>query len=333
MAELWQTELMRLGIVGAGGMGNVHARHGRNIPSVETSLFDLQPEKASTVADRWQVGTKDSFDELLAWADIVDLCVPTPLHCDLGLRVLAAGKALFVEKPIAGSLEDGLKLIRAAEAANVPLMPGHVVRFFPEFAKGHEMVASGQLGTPAAARLRRGGGMPKGEHLWFSDHKQSGGVLLDLAIHDFDWLRWTLGEVREVMANSLGAKAGSGPDYALTTLQFDSGAVAHVEATWMDPGGFRVAYEVCGTAGMIEYDSRNVQTLRTTLDGSAPAFEAPLGAFDDPYYKELSGFVEAVKTGSTPPITGYDGLMALSIALAAMESAATVKPVAPARSL
>lgn len=322
---------MRIGIVGAGGMGNVHARHHRNIPGVEPAVFDIDPERRKALAERWKVSEKGSFEETLKWADAIDLCIPTPLHLELGMKVIAAGKALFVEKPIAGTVEDAATLVSAAQKAGVPLMPGHVVRFFPEFKKAHEVIESGEIGNPAAARTRRGGGMPKGAGLWFSDHSKSGGVLLDLAIHDFDWLRWTLGEVKSVFSKSLSSLRGEGPDYALTTLQFDSGAVAHVEATWMDPSGFRVTFEVCGSGGMIEYDSRLTPSLKTSLDGSPTVNEAPLAPTDDPYYNQLSGFVAAVQGGKEPPVTGFDGLMAVSIATAAIESAQTGKIVSPAR--
>lgn len=322
---------MRIGIVGAGGMGNVHARHHRNIPGVEPAVFDVDPERRKTLAERWKIAEKDSFEETLKWADAIDLCVPTPLHLELGLKVIAEGKALLVEKPIAGSVEDAAQLVAAAQKANVPLMPGHVVRFFPEFKKAHDVVENGEIGNPAAARTRRGGGMPKGAGLWFSDHSKSGGVLLDLAIHDFDWLRWTLGEVKSVFSKSLGAIRGEGPDYALTTLQFDSGAIAHVEATWMDPSGFRVTLEVCGSGGMIEYDSRLTPSLRTSIDGSPTVNEAPLNPTDDPYYNQLTGFVTAIREGKEPPVTGFDGLMAVSIATAAIESAKTGEVVSPAR--
>jgi len=322
---------MRIGIVGAGGMGNVHARHHRNISGVEPAVFDVDAERRKALAERWSIAEKASLEETLKWADAIDLCVPTPFHLELGLKVVAEGKALLVEKPIAGSVEDASKLVSAAQKANVPLMPGHVVRFFPEFKKAHEVVESGAIGDPAAARSRRGGGMPKGAGLWFSDHSKSGGVLLDLAIHDFDWLRWTLGEVKSVFAKSLGAIRGEGPDYALTTLQFDSGAIAHVEATWMDPSGFRVTFEVCGSGGMIEYDSRYTPSLRTSIDGTPTANEAPLNPVDDPYYNQLHALVTAVKEGKEPPVTGFDGLMAVSIATAAIESAKTGKVVSPAR--
>ena len=218
-------------------------------------------------------------------------------------------------------------------------MPGQVVRYFPEFRKGHALVRDGKVGKPAAAHTRRGGLAPRGgAGDWFMDHARSGGVLLDLAIHDFDWLRWTLGEVTSVYSRSVGAQTGSGADYALTTLAFDDGAVAQVEATWMDPSGFRTTFEVCGSEGMIEYDSRNTPTLRTHIGPpkeGQPARrggnEAPLLPSDDPYYHQLKGFLDAVRTGTPPPVTGFDGLMAVSIGLAAIESAKTGHAIRPAR--
>ncbi|HTQ11254.1 MAG TPA: Gfo/Idh/MocA family oxidoreductase, partial [Fimbriimonadaceae bacterium] len=155
--------------------------------------------------------------------------------------------------------------------------------------------------------------------------------LIDLGVHDFDWLRWTLGEVKHLYSRSVGAKTGQGLDYALTTLTFDSGCVAHAETTWMDPGGSRATYEVCGDKGMIQFDTRNAATLRTTISGKGMAAEAPLAGTDDPYYSQLRTFVDAVTKSETPPVTGHDALMALAIALAARESAQTDKVVAPAR--
>lgn len=162
------------------------------------------------------------------------------------------------------------------------------------------------------------------------DHHRSGGVLIDLAIHDFDWLRWTLGEVKHLYSRSLGAKTMQGPDYALTTLTFESGAVAHVETTWMDPSGFRVTFEVAGSGGLIQYDSRDTSILQTHVGGKV-AKESPVAPLDDPYYRELRGFLTAVSDGTPLPVTGYDGLMALSIALAALESAKTDRVVVPTR--
>jgi len=321
---------MKVGILGTGGMGNVHARQYRKMPGIEIGYRDRSPERGDSFAARWGASPCHSADELIAWADVVDICLPTDLHLEYALRAIAAGKPVFLEKPIAGSIEEGLKIVEAAEAAGTCLMVGLVVRYFPEYAMAHRLVKQGAVGKPAAVRTRRGGNAPKGYNEWFMDHSRSGGVLIDLAIHDFDWLRWTLGEVTQLYSRSVAATVGQGPDYALTTLTFENGAVAHVESTWMDPDGFRTTYEVAGSEGMIEFDSRNSASVRTHKAG-AHKLESPLNSEDDPYYKELSAFLDCVKNGTPPPITGRDGLAALSLSLAALESARTGKVVRPAK--
>ena len=322
---------MRVGILGAGGMGKVHGRQYRKMPDVELQFFDPMTDRAEAFTALYDCSCAESVETLIKWADVVDVCLPSDMHHEFALKGIANGKAIFVEKPLAKSLEQGTEMIEAARKANVPLMTGQVVRFFAEFAEGHRLVMDGHIGNPAAARTRRGGLAPRGGlGDWFMDHHRSGGVMIDLAVHDFDWLRWTLGEVKTVFSQSLGAKTMQGPDYALTIMTHESGAVSHVEATWMDPSGFRTAYEVCGSEGMIQYDSRQMASLKTTT-GPASVFESPLFPTDDPYFRQLSGFLDAVRDNRRPPVTGEDGWMALSIALAALESAKTGKPISPAR--
>ncbi len=324
---------MKVGILGVGGMGNVHARQYAKMPDVELTAFDVNTEKLESYCKNWSLKPAASKEELLKSSDIVDICLPTDLHLELGLEAIACAKALFMEKPMASSVAECAKLIEAAEKANVPFMPGQVVRFFPEFKAARKIVVDGGIGKPAAARTRRGGKAPAGEGGWFKDFARSGGILLDLAVHDFDWLRWTLGEVSLVYSVSAAHhRELPGVDYALTTLSFDSGAVAHVEASWMDPAGGRVTFEVCGSEGMLEYDSRIALSLRTST-ASGSVTESPLSPTDDPYYQQLRSFVDAVKNNTPPLVTGFDGLMAVSIAEAAIESSKTALAIKPARQI
>ena len=320
--------MVKVGVLGAGGMGNVHARQYRKMPDVDIVFYDPLPEKSEAYARQWSAAPMESMEAVISACDIVDVCLPTDMHVEAGLKAISAGRALLIEKPLAGSMADCRKLIEAADAARVPLMPGHVVRYFADFATGHRLVKQGAVGTPAAVRTRRGGIAPMGSRGWFQDHHRSGGVLLDLAVHDFDWLRWTIGEVQSVYSKSVGIQAGSGPDYALTTLTFENGAIGHCETTWMDPGGFRTTFEVAGSKGLIQHDSRQNAALRTTLDGKT-FVDGAISATDDPYYLELRGFVDAVQKGLPVPIDPVDGAMAVSVALAAIESAKTGRMVAP----
>jgi predicted dehydrogenase len=319
---------MRVGILGTGHMGNTHARQYRKMPGVKIGYHDRHPERGESFRERWDAECCKSSDELIGWADIIDICLPTDLHVEYSLKAIAAGKAVFLEKPIARSMRDGRKIVEAADKAGVPLMVGQVVRYFPEYAKARDVVLSGGIGKPGAARMRRGGPAPSGLNYWFQDLERSGGVLLDLVIHDFDWLRWTLGEVKHLYSRSLAATRHTGTDYALTTLTFENGCIAHVEGTWMDPGGFRTTFEVAGSEGMIEYDSRTSPPLRISKAGPAASDSAHAAVFD-PYYLELKSFIDALQSGTPPPVTGEDALHALAISLAAIESARTDRLVGP----
>lgn len=324
--------MVRVGVVGLGGMGSLHSAKLAQMEGVELFGFDRHPERVQAFAHRTGGTGCPSFESLLEAVDVVDICLPTDLHLEHGLKAIAAGRAVLMEKPMALTVEDCATLIEAADQAGVPLMPAQVVRYFPEYRLAHDLIAEGKLGTLATLRLRRGGTAPKGSDDWFMDVERSGGVLLDLAIHDFDWMRWTAGEVRSVYARSARISGlTQSADYALATLQFDSGALGHVEATWKDPSGFRTTLEACGSDGMLEHDSRANAALRWSLADGTSTSEGSLAPTDDPYYREIRAFLDAVASGDPPPVSGYDGLMAVSIARASMESAWTERAVTPSR--
>ena len=194
---------MKVGILGTGGMGNVHARHYGNMPGVELFAWDRDADKLGAFSKHHGALKATSYEDLLSQVDLVDICLPTPLHLEFVLQSIEAGRATLVEKPMARRLSECQQMINAAHKMGVTLGVGHVVRFFPEHRKIHEMVVAGEVGVPASCRMRRGGRCPIGSEGWFRDPEQSGGVILDLAIHDYDWLRWTFGEVKQVYAKSV----------------------------------------------------------------------------------------------------------------------------------
>lgn len=322
---------MRVGIVGAGGMGRTHARHYVRIPNVSLAVFDVQRNAAEQLKAQVAASVEiaDDLDELLSSVDAVDICLPTHLHKEVALKALAAGLPTLCEKPLARTLDECEKMVEASYRYNTLLMPAQVVRFFPEFEAAHRIVKEGRLGAISSIRTRRGGWQPKGAGEWFRNPDLSGGVLLDLAVHDFDWILWTFGPIRRVFSQALTWSNVGALDYALTTLTLENGAVAHVEATWADPGGFRVTFEVAGTGGLLEFDSRQKATLRTaTADGMRA--EANLAPLDDPYFKQLQAFLRAASGDAIPPIKAEEGMAAVAIAIAAMESARSGRPIAPA---
>ncbi len=325
----------RVALIGAGNIGEVHARQWALLPDAEVvGVLDPRTEAAA------RLGTAYSdWETLLAEAepDIVDICVPTPLHRGYVERAAAVGLAIFVEKPLGRTLADCDAIVAAVERAGVAAGVGHVVRFFPEYAEAKRLVDAGAVGAPAAVRTARMGSFPSitGRPNWYADPAQSGGVALDLILHDFDWLRWTFGPVSRVFAQGLwGRQEYVGTlDYALVTLRFESGAVGHVTGSWAHPGGFRTTLEVAGDGGLIEHDSAQTAPLVSSLRqagnaGGGVAFpESPMAPTDDPYYKELAAFVSALQANAPMPVTVYEGREAVRIGLAALESMGSGKVV------
>lgn len=303
----------RVAIIGAGTMGREHARQWASIPDAEV---------VGVLAESGESG----WDALLRQTrpDIVDVCVPTAGHREYVERAASAGKAIFVETPLARTLADCDAMAAAVERAGVPCMAGHVARFSPEYAGAKRLVDAGGVGAPAAIRTARLGAMPHGanEPNWYADFGQSGGVALDWMVHDFDWLRWTFGPVERVFAKGR-------IDYALATLRFESGAIAHVTGSWAHPSGFRATFEIAGDGGIVEYDSAQSAPLTIARkDGMAVNIaDCQFAPQDNPYFLQLQAFVQALRESIPPPVTVQDAYEATRIALAALESIETGKVV------
>lgn len=322
----------RVALLGAGKLGRTHARHWAAIPDAEiVGVYDIHSDLAEGVG----VGEVfPDFDTLLQQArpDIVDICTPTPSHREYIEKAAQAGKAIFVEKPLARTEEDCDAIVAAVEKAGVPLMAGHVVRYFPAYQEAKRIVDAGGVGAVAAVRAERLAGFPVRSHAqtWYADPQQSGGVVLDAMLHDFDWLRWCFGPIQRVFAQGLYNRPEYAGvlDYALVTLRFKSGAVAHVTGSWAHAGSLRSSFEIAGDAGLIEYDSAQTATLtRSRRQPPTAATESPLAPNDDPYYLELRAFIDSLDSKSPPPVTVQDARQAVRIALAALQSIETGKAV------
>ncbi len=334
--------MFRVALVGAGGMAGMHASCYKQIANAELAgVLDIRPDAAQELALRHGVKAFTDFGAMLTELrpDVVDVCCPTPWHadyvCQAAQRAGELGiRGIVTEKPMARTLADCDRMAEACERAGVPLFVAQVVRFFPEFVAANRAVREGAVGQPAAIRTRRGGAMPHAWNDWYGKFDLSGGCVLDLMIHDFDWLRWTFGEVERVFAKGTGASRLPDLDYALVTLRFRSGAIGHVEGTWADPSGFRVALEIAGDAGLLEYNFNQptnapLRSALTTTGGEARAGvavpESPTSV--NPYQAELAHFLDCLETGATPDILPADGRAAVQIALAALESIATGQPI------
>ncbi len=312
-------QLARISVAGAaGGAGGF--------------LHDADPARAAALAAQYGGQAFASLDAALETCDLVDICTPPSEHASATIAAAHAGKHVICEKPIARHLADARAMVAACEAAGVRLFVAHVVRFFPEFARAKAVLDSGALGRLGVVRSVRGGA-PPGHSGWFTDIEQSGGVTLDVAIHDIDYMRWLCGDVVRVFARGLTFRSLT-VDHTLTTLRFASGAIGHIEASWAFPAGnFRTSIELAGTEGLLSHDSDQARPLEVQYHaGAAPASPPNLGSpaslgTRTPTFLSLSHFLDALDSGSTFLVTPDDALAALRVALAAIESLRTGRPV------
>jgi predicted dehydrogenase len=319
---------LRVGMVGAGGIAGAH------LPAwlaagaqVSVYALDGAPDLVARIGSGTAVA---SFDELLAAADVIDVCTPTPLHREYIEAAAAAGKHVFSEKPLGRTSADARAAIDACTAAGVQLYPGHVVRFFSEYETMHREVAAGTLGEIAVQRFTRTGTRP--EKSWYHDDQQSGGIILDQMIHDLDFARWNAGEVSTAFARL--SKNGEGRDSvtnAQVVLTHAGGTISYVGGTWAAPGTtFRTTFEIAGTLGFLRHDSTQYQPV--VIDGGV-ADESGTGLLPtmhgvSPFAVEIGEYARAFAGGPTPRVSAEDGYAAILIAEAAIASLETGQPVA-----
>ncbi|RPJ20124.1 MAG: gfo/Idh/MocA family oxidoreductase [Chloroflexi bacterium] len=327
---------MKLGIVGAGFMGTTHAAGWADTPATIVGFTAETPQEANALAKHYATNIYSSLDEMLPDVDAVDICSPTHLHYEMALKAAAAGKHIVCEKPLARTTRQANEIVMACKKAGVQLLVAHVVRFFPEYALARAAVMEGQIGIPGVLRLHRGSYRPKKPAgNWFLDEVKSGGILMDLMIHDYDYARWVAGEVESVSARRVTQLHPDAPvDYGLVILGHRSGALSHIAGAWSyPPPTFRTHLEIAGDRGLIEFDSDGtapIQNLILRTAGSAGAPDVALPSSpvsESPYTTQIKEFYRALADGTTARVNATDGLVAVQIAEAALESAHTGQPV------
>ncbi len=329
---------MRVGIVGAGAIARVHATQLLKLPCTLAGCFDRHPDRAEAFCAHFGGRVYTSLHELLANIDLVLVCTHTDSHKEVVMAAAKARVAIICEKPIARHLRDAEEMAAACEATDTPLFVAHVVRFFPAYARAKATIDTGAIGTPGVIRTMRAGSYPKdGSEFsapFYNDFARSGGVALDLAIHDIDYHRWVAGEVERVFARGLTFSATSNADHAYLLLRFRSGAIGHIDANWALPLGlFRTRLEIAGDLGLIEWDSFQTAPLFAAFsDPNHPgqvrqSSVSPLAEADEPYYAQLAHVLACLEQKKPFLVTPHDAVMALKVALAALESMRTGQPV------
>ena len=314
--------LLRVGVVGVGVMGQNHARVFADVAGVRlVGVADPDRKQRNFVSGALGcAGHSDVEGLLAAGVDAVTIAAPTHLHRDLALTCIAHGVHVLVEKPIASSVEEGNAIIGAARRAGLTLMVGHVERFNPAVDAIKEAIRHEDILSIAITRVGP-----------FPPRMSNVGVVIDLAVHDIDLIRWfTDSEIVEVQPQLSNAVAER-EDIALLQFRTASGVLAHINTNWLTP--FKARSVTVATRN--KYITGDLLTRQVTEcfgfqpDGSYSMRHLSVG-HAEPLRAELQAFVDAVRSGGKPAVTGEEGVAALEIAIRCLQDKAQPS-VAPRR--
>jgi predicted dehydrogenase len=324
-AAAQNTAPLVVALIGAGAISLVHAPAWK---AIGAEVLVYSEAGGPELAERFGLEAVDTLEEALRRADCVDIVTPTSTHRALALAAIDAGKNIVCEKPLTLTASDSRVVYEAAKKANVHVYPAHVVRFTAPYVAAHRAVAAGRIGKVAVARFFRGGSSPA-VGTWFQDQAASGGIIMDLMIHDLDQARWTCGEVETIYAvQSPPTTNNVVPPFvsAHVTLTHAGGAISHIRATWGAVGTpFTTGFSIAGDAGVLRYNSAENTGLTTSLhDAAASGLVIPTSALrESPYLTEIREFAEAFRGGPEPRVSAEDGAIAVYLAEAAYESILT----------
>ena len=330
--------MIKVAVIGAGMMGRNHARVYADLNNVElTGVADIDLRAAQTTARRYNAAAYAHYLRLLdnLKPDAVTIAVPTERHLEVALSVIERGIHLLLEKPIARSVDEAEQIIAAAQKANVRLMVGHIERFNPAVMALKQRLTDGELGRVFEIDARRQSPFPT--------RVQDVGVVVDLAVHDLDIMRYiSQSEITRVFAETARRIHPSHEDMLSGLLRLDNGVVGSLTINWLTPTKIRELY-VTGEKGMYRVDYltqdlyffENAIAQKDAWDTLTIMRGVTMGQMiryvipkKEPLRAELEAFVAAVKGEIPVPVTGKDGLKALSLALAVVQSGQENRPVA-----
>jgi predicted dehydrogenase len=309
-----------MGVVGVGVMGSNHARVIAELPGlVLTGIVDTDSDQARVVSGTLGCTAFSDLDGLLDHGvDAVTIAAPTHCHHDLAIACIRRGVHVLVEKPIASSTEEGHSIIAAARRAGVTLMIGHVERFNPAVQSIKEALRGEDILSIAITRVGP-----------FPPRMSNVGVVIDLAVHDIDLIRWftdsDIVEVQPQLSNAVAERE----DIALLQFRTASGVLAHINTNWLTPFKARTAH----VATRKKYVMGDLLTRQVTEcfgfqpDGSYSMRHLSVG-YAEPLRAEIQAFVEAIRGACAPAVTGEEGVASLEIAMRCLAGHADASAVA-----
>ena len=330
-------ETLSLAVIGCGRIGRIHAENlATRVPGARlVAVADIAEAAAEELAARLHLRkARVDYQELLAdpAIDAVAICSATDTHSRIIREAAAAGKHIFCEKPIDYDLGRIRAALAAVDQAGVKLQVGFNRRFDPSFAKVRDLVASGAVGQPHIIRITsRDPAPPPLAYI-----KVSGGIFLDMTIHDFDMVRFLSGSDADeihVMAGALvdpAIRDAGDVDTAVISLRLKNGALATIDNSRKAIYGYDQRVEVFGSKGAVSAGNRTPDA-HLLLDSEGAHEAKPLHFFlerySEAYVLEMRAFVAAVLRDQSPPVSGSDGLHPVLMGLAATRSLREGRPV------
>ena len=325
------TRKVRVGIVGLGFMAATHIRAYQKVAAAEIVALCSPSGRHldgdfTTVAGNINTGDPlkldvsnikgfRDFNEMIALSDLdlVDICAPTAAHPSLAKAALGAGKHVLCEKPMARTSAEAKEMVAAAKAAGRILMPAMPVRFWPEWAFVADAIKKQEFGRVLGARFRRVAEPPGWGHKHFGDGKLSGGALLDLHVHDTDFVQFCFGKPTAVYSRGYIKHTGA-IDHVVTQYEVSGGAIVHAEGSWaMAPGfGFSMAYTVNFERATVDFEmSRGPEALKVFEGGKSRVVTC---SGPDGYVREVEHIVSQIQAGAREAVIApEEGLHAVQI--------------------
>ncbi|MCL4868004.1 MAG: Gfo/Idh/MocA family oxidoreductase [Anaerolineae bacterium] len=326
---------IKVAVIGAGAMGRNHVRVYYELPGVQlVGVSDVDEAGAAAATRLYATRTYTDYRQMLeeTQPDAVTIAVPTEHHLEVALDVISRGVHLLIEKPIASTVDEGQQIIDAAAQANVHLQIGHIERFNPAVIALRQQLAENALGKVYQIDARRQGPFP--------GRIKDVGVVVDLAVHDIDVIRYITGaEITRVYAETAQRIHETREDMVTGLLRLDNGAVGTLTINWLTPTKIRELY-VTGERGMFRVDYLT-QDLYFFENAAAPVGDWPflnlrgvnegrmirhVVAKKEPLRAELESFLAAIKGENPVPVTGQDGLKSLTLAQALVQSGLNAQP-------
>jgi inositol 2-dehydrogenase len=328
---------LKVGVVGVGRLGKVYVRDlaGRIPESTVVAVADIDRALAERIAEQFDVPKAyGSADELIADRDVDAVVVvsPTHTHREIVVAAVSSGKPTFCEKPPALSLAECAAMSEAIDKSGTFFQMGFMRRFDPGYAAAKEKIVQGAIGRPLVFKSTSRD--PFRPSLDYADPKSSGGIMVDMGIHDFDLARWFMGDVETVSA--VGAvlaypeMASIGDiDNAIVTLTFADGRLGAIDLTRSGVYGYDISTELLGDAGTVRVGYLRETPIVTMTKNNIAHDTVPyfMERFERAYTLQLQNFAQNVLNGRAPAIVIGDGVEALRIALAATAACRAGQPV------